>query len=305
MSESDNYLVIGSSGFQGAAVARALLAVGHRVRGFARGTSTPAPRAPEPVTVHGDLADPDSVRAAFRDVTHAAVQLPLHFDARLIETYAHNVVTAAREANVRRLVYNTNTPVPDTDTSYAAYDTRRIAEAILRDSGLPVVTLRPPVYLDNTFSPWNGPELAGEGVLSYPLPADLRVSWLSHDDLAAATVAALHREGLEQATLRIGGPEAVTGAELAEEFSRGMGRPIVFRPQEVGEFESRLGRVIGPEAASGVGGIYHWLAGEPDAELFVADHDIVRRELGITTTPIARWVAAQPWHVWLQGTGTT
>lgn len=305
MSEPDNYLVIGSSGFQGAAVARALMAAGHRVRGFARGTGAPVRRAPELVTVHGDLADPDSLREAFRDVTHAAVQLPLHFDVRLIETYAHNVVAAAREANVRRLVYNTNTPVPDTDTSYAAYDTRRIAEAILRDSGLPVVTLRPPVYLDNIFSPWNGPELAGEGVLSYPLPADLRVSWLSHDDLAAATVAALHREGLENTTLRIGGPEAVTGAELAEEFSRGMGRRIVFRPQEVGEFESRLGRVMGPEAASGVGGIYRWLAGEPDAELFVADHDTVQRELGITTTSIAWWVAAQPWHIWLRGTGTT
>ncbi|WP_017976684.1 SDR family oxidoreductase [Actinopolyspora halophila] len=305
MAEKDEHLVIGSSGFQGAAVARTLVAEGHRVRGFARGTGTPAPRAPELVTVHGDLADPDSLREAFRDVTHAAVQLPLHFDARLIETYAHNVVAAAREANVRRLVYNTNTPVPDTDTSYAAYDTRRIAEAILRDSGLPVVVLRPPVYLDNLFSPWNGPELAGDGVLSYPLPADLRVSWLSHDDLAAATVAALHREGLEDTTLRIGGPEAVTGAELAAEFSRGMGRPIVFRPQEVDEFESRLGRVLGPEAASGVGGIYRWLSGEPDAELFVADHDTVRRELGIITTPIARWVAAQPWHIWLRGTDTT
>ncbi|SDJ65474.1 Uncharacterized conserved protein YbjT, contains NAD(P)-binding and DUF2867 domains [Actinopolyspora mzabensis] len=304
MSESDDYLVIGSSGFQGAAVARALLAEGYRVRGFARGKGTPAPRAPELTTVQGDLADPDSVREAFRGVTHAAVQLPLHFDARLIETYAHNVVTAAREANVRRLVYNTNTPVPDTATSYAAYDTRRIAEAILRDSGLPVVTLRPPVYLDNIFSPWNGPELAGEGVLSYPLPADLRVSWLCHDDLAAATVAALHREGLEHTTLRIGGPEAVTGAELAERFSRGMGRPIVFRPQEVGEFVSRLGRVIGPAAASGVGGIYHWLAEKPDPELFVADHDLPRRTLGISTTPIARWVAAQPWHSWLDETDT-
>ncbi|MGJ7905399.1 SDR family oxidoreductase [Actinopolyspora sp. H202] len=301
MSESDDYLVIGSSGFQGAAVARALLAEGHRVRGFARGRGTPAPRAPEPA-VQGDLADPDSVREAFRGITHAAVQLPLHFDARLIETYARNVVTAAREANVRRLVYNTNTPVPETDTSYAAYDTRRIAEAILRDSGLPVVTLRPPVYLDNIFSPWNGPELVGEGVLSYPLPADLRVSWLCHDDLAAATVAALHREGLDNTTLRIGGPEAVTGAELAEEFSRGMDRPIVFRPQEVDEFENRLGSVIGPAAASGVGGIYHWLAEKPDSELFVADHETLRRTLGISTTPIARWVAAQPWHLWLQST---
>ncbi|SDR15581.1 SDR family oxidoreductase [Actinopolyspora saharensis] len=305
MTEKDAHLVIGSNGFQGGAVARALRAGGHEVRGFTRGSGAPNRGTGGVPTAHGDLADRNAVREAFEGVTHASVVLPLVFDVATIETYANNIVTAAREANVRRLVYNTNTPVPDTDTSYAAYDTRRIAEAILRDSGLPVVTLRPPVYLDNIFSPWNGPELAGDGVLSYPLPADLRVSWLSHDDLAAATVAALHREGLENTTLRIGGPEAVTGAELAAEFSRGTGRRIVFRPQEVGEFESRLGRVMGPEAASGVGGIYRWLAEEPDSELFVADHDTVRRELGITTTPIARWVAAQPWHIWLQGTGTT
>jgi uncharacterized protein YbjT (DUF2867 family) len=298
MSDKRRYLVIGSQGFQGAAVARHLQADGHEVRGFTRSGANPAQGAPDIHTVYGDLAELDDVRKAFDGITHASVVLPLVYDQELVQTYARNVVTAAEEAGIARLVYNTNTPVPAEITPYAAYETRRAAELVLRESGLPVVVLRPPVYLDNLFSPWNGPALVNDGVLAYPLPTDRKVAWISHTDLAVATVAALHCDGIEGEVLSLGGPNAVDGVELAAAFGAALGKEISYVPLEVAQFEAGLREVLGDSAASGVAGIYRWAAQTPDQELFAGDHAEVERVLGVRMTPITEWVAAQHWDVW-------
>jgi len=259
---------------------------------------SPAPGTPELPTVIGDLADLDDVRRGFDGVTRASVVLPLVYDAELVMAYARNVVAAAREAGVARLVYNTNTPVPAEVTPYAAYETRRAAEEILLASGLPIVVLRPPVYLDNLFSPWNGPALVNDGVLAYPLSADRKVAWLSHADLATATAAALHRPGIEGTVLPLGGPNVVTGAELAAAFGSALGKDVSYFPLEVDQFESGLREVIGDAAAAGVSGIYKWAAESHDPELFVADHAEVERMLDVRLTPITEWVSVQRWDVW-------
>lgn len=298
MSDEHRYLVIGAQGFQGGAVARHLLAEGHTVRAFAKPGGTPAPNAPELPTVHGDLADPTAVRVAFEGITHASVVLPLVYDADLVTTYATNVAVAAREAGVRRLVFNTNTPLPAEHTDFAAYETRRTAERVLRGSGVPLVILRPPVYLDNLFSPWNGPALVNDGVLAYPLPAHRRVAWISHTDLAAATAAALRRPGIEGLELGLGGPEVVDGPALAAAFGAAMEREVGYVPLDPDQFEPGLAEAVGAGAASGVAGIYRWAALDREPDLFAADHTEVVRQLGVRFAPIGDWVSAQPWHIW-------
>nr|WP_218862661.1 NmrA family NAD(P)-binding protein [Actinopolyspora biskrensis] len=291
-------MVIGSNGFQGAAVARALKAGGHEVRGFTRGNGATNRKTRDLATRHGDLADPDAVREAFDGVTHASVVLPLVFDAETIEAYANNIVTAARAAGVKRLVYNTNTPVPEPTTRHAAYETRRVAERVFLAGDPPAVVLRPPVYLDNLFSPWNGPDLVNNGVLAYPFSADRRVSWLSHDDLAAATVAALHAEGVENTVLPLGGPEAISGDELAAVLAGELGGNVTFRPLTASGFESMLRGPLGATTAAGIAGIYRWLDDDPGSELFHVDNGPAERLLGFEPAPIADWVRAQPWEVW-------
>jgi uncharacterized protein YbjT (DUF2867 family) len=296
MHDEHRYLVIGAQGFQGAALARHLLDQGLDVRGFTRGHGQLY--APEIPTVRGDLANLDDVRAAFAGITHASVVLPLVFDHDLVLTYARNVATAAAEAGLTRLVFTTNTPVPKEITPFAAYETRRAAADVLTGSDLPLVVLRPTVYLDNLFSPWHGPALVEDGVLAYPLPADRAVGWMSHADLAAATHAALHRDGVEGTVLDLVGPRAVDGAGLAAAFSAGLGREVTYVPLDVARFEKELGVAIGDEAAAGVAGIYHWAGTAEDPSLFAGDPGEVERVLGRTLPSIEAWVAAQHWDVW-------
>ncbi|MCT2591760.1 NmrA family NAD(P)-binding protein [Streptomyces sp. N2-109] len=298
------FLVTGATGFQGGAIARLLAQRGEDVTGLARNPPGPAPDRPGPAvpTVRGDLGSAEDMRRAFEGVTHAAVTLPLVYDKATVLRYARNLARAAHEAGVQRLVCNTNTPLPEVATRRPGFETRRAAEEVLRGSGVPTVVVRPPVYLDNLFSPWNGPALVDDGVLAYPLPAGERVAWMPHTDLAAVVAAALEAEDAVGRVLHVGGAEVLTGPQLAEAFARVWGREVVYQPLSVPQFEEGLSHVLGAEAAAGVAGIYHHVSTGEDPGLLAPDPGRTARRLGVRLTPVAEWIAAQPWDHWRRTT---
>ncbi|MFG2112846.1 SDR family oxidoreductase [Streptomyces sp. NPDC048718] len=290
--------VVGATGFQGGAVARLLVARGHRVRTLSRRPAGDRPPLPGADFASGGLADEGAVGRLFEGVTHAVVTMPLLYDTERVRRYASNIARAARAAGVRRMVFNANTRLPQEPTEVPAFETRRMTETVLRGSGVPLVVLRPPVYLDNLFSPWNGPSLVDEGILAYPLPASAPVAWLSHEDLAEAVHAALVREGAEGGVFDIGGAATLTGADLAEVFTRGLGRPVRYVPLRPELFERALARLLGPDAAAGVTGLYRHLAAGSDPLLLAGDDGMAAEALGITPAKAGTWVATQPWRVW-------
>ncbi|MFV6027884.1 SDR family oxidoreductase [Streptomyces sp. NPDC056264] len=293
--------VVGATGFQGGAVARLLTERHHRVHTLTRRPSADRPPLPGAAFVAGDLGRPDDVRRLFEGTTHAFMTMPLVYEGERVEAYARNVAAAALEAGTERLVFNSNTRIPLGPTDVAAFETRRLAERVLRDSGVPLVVIRPPVYLDNLFSPWNGPSLVDDGVLAYPLPAAARTAWLSHRGLAEAALAALSREDLEGRTFDIGGERSLTGGELAAAFGRGLGRAVRYEELDPAAFERSLGRLLGPETAAGVAGIYHFMASRADPLLMADDDGVSTEVLGLEPPPVEEWVARQPWQVWSSG----
>lgn len=293
--------VVGATGFQGGAVARLLTERHHGVHTLTRRPSADRPPLPGAAFVAGDLGRPDDVRRLFEGTTHAFMTMPLVYEGERVEAYARNVAAAALEAGTERLVFNSNTRIPLGPTDVAAFETRRLAERVLRDSGVPLVVIRPPVYLDNLFSPWNGPSLVDDGVLAYPLPAAARTAWLSHRGLAEAALAALSREDLEGRTFDIGGERSLTGGELAAAFGRGLGRAVRYEELDPAAFERSLGRLLGPETAAGVAGIYHFMASGADPLLMADDDGVSTEVLGLEPPPVEEWVARQPWQVWSSG----
>ncbi|MFF8508146.1 SDR family oxidoreductase [Streptomyces sp. NPDC015492] len=294
--------VVGATGFQGGAVARLLAERQHGVRTLTRRASADRPPLPGAFFLSGDLVRPDDVRQLFEGTTHAFMTMPLVYEADRVEAYARNVAEAALDAGTERLVFNSNTRIPLGPTDVAAFETRRLAERVLRDSGVPLVVIRPPVYLDNLFSPWNGPSLVDDGVLAYPLPASARTAWLSHRGLAEAALAALTREDLEGRTFDIGGERSLTGGELAEAFGRGLGRAVRYEELDPAAFERGLAGLLGPATAAGVAGIYHFMASGADPLLMADDDGVSTEVLGIEPAPVEEWVARQPWQVWSSDT---
>lgn len=283
-------------------MARLLAERHHRVRALTRRPSADRPPLPGAFFLAGDLGRPEDVRRLFEGTTHGFVTMPLVYDPEQVEEYALNVAEAALDAGIIRLVFNANTRIPLGPTDVAAFETRRLAERVLRDSGVPLVVIRPPVYLDNLFSPWNGPALVDEGLLAYPLPASARTAWLSHRGLAEAALAALTREGLEGRTFDVGGERSLTGGELASAFGRGLGRAVRYEELDPAAFERALGRLLGPETAAGVAGIYHYMATGADPLLMADDDGVSTEVLALAPAPVEEWVARQPWQVWSSDT---
>lgn len=294
--------VVGATGFQGGATARLLAERKHRVRTLSRKPAADRPELPGVSVAGGDLGRYEDVRQLFEGATHAAVMLPLVYQAEKVMRYAQYIAKAARESGVRRLVYNANTRIPDRTTNVAAFETRRLAETVFRESlaqsGVEVVVVRPPVYLDNLFSPWNGPALVNEGVLAYPLPADAPTAWISHRDLAEAVYAALTVDGVAGRTFDIGGARTLTGRELAAAFGRGLGREIRYVPLEPLVFEQGLAQILGAESAAGVAGIYHYMATGLEPGLMAGDKGASAGALSLKPAPVDEWVARQPWQTW-------
>ncbi|MGW1493439.1 MULTISPECIES: SDR family oxidoreductase [unclassified Streptomyces] len=294
--------VVGATGFQGGATARLLAERKHRVRTLSRKPEADRPELTGVSVASGDLGRYEDVRQLFEGATHAAVVMPLVYQAEKVMRYAQHIAKAAREAGVGRLVYNANTRVPDRSTNVVAFETRRLAETVFREglahSGVELVVVRPPVYLDNLFSPWNGPALVNEGVLAYPLPADVPTAWISHRDLAEAVYAALTVDGVAGRTFDIGGAQTLTGDELATAFGQGLGRAVRYVPLEPGVFEQGLAQILGEESAAGVSGIYHYMATGLEPGLMAGDAGESAQALSLKPAPVDEWVARQPWQMW-------
>ncbi|MCS0634152.1 NmrA family NAD(P)-binding protein [Streptomyces sp. LP05-1] len=290
--------VVGATGFQGGAIARLLTERNHRVRSLSRRPAGDRPPLPGVTFTTGDLGDLDDVRQLFAGATHAVVTMPLVYEPARVRAYARNLVVAAQETGVLRIVHNANTRIPAGATGVAAFETRRVTEELLAASGVELVVLRPPVYLDNLFSPWTGPALVDDGILGCPLPAAAPVAWLSHRDLAEAVLAALTADGVAGRAWELGGGRSLTGGELAAAFGRGLGRAVRYRALEPEVFERGLARVLGPGPAAGVAGLYHHLATGADPLLMADDGGEAARALGLRPAPVEEWVTRQPWQIW-------
>jgi uncharacterized protein YbjT (DUF2867 family) len=126
--------------------------------------------------------------------------------------------------------------------------------------------------------------------VAYPAPADMPVGWVATQDVAALVVAALQRPALAGQSFLVSGRENLTGPELAERFSAGLGRPVCYHAMPPAEFGAILDQVMGPGRGAGATAFYQHLHDTRQYPPMHTDMTRVLEQLPVRLTPIADWV---------------
>jgi len=261
--KSQPILVYLAGGVQGGAVVRAALRGGFKVRALVRDRErVPALAALGVELAEGDLRDPASLRAASAGIAHAVLQLPIgsQEDMRI---QADNAVSASLASGLTSVILKLSSvsrPAPCEEPSFVA---NAMIEDVARRSGLPFAIVRPTMYLDNLLKPSARAEIVEHGVFAPPIAESQRIAWTSTDDCARAAVTLLEH-GVKTGDHRIAGPESVSGNELALRISAGLGRDVIYRHQQLDEFERDVDAAMGPGTGRRVASKFRFFASHPD-----------------------------------------
>jgi dihydroflavonol-4-reductase len=246
-------LITGASGFVGSAVARALLAAGHKVRALVRPTSSRVNLAdPRLEIAAGDLLDAASIEHAMggvRFVFHIAADYRLW--ARHPEEIVHNNVTgtrlvmeAAKRAGVERIVYTSSVATlaarPDGAPSdenfplaakaaigaykYSKVAAERLVDGMVAEQGLPAVIVNPstPIGPGDVRPTPTGRIIIEAAAGRMPAYVDTGLNLVHVDDVALGHLAALEKGRIGERYI-LGGEDVLLG-DMLRDIARLVGR---------------------------------------------------------------------------------
>jgi uncharacterized protein YbjT (DUF2867 family) len=293
-SSQQKILVYGATGVQGMPVVCRLLQEGHRVRLLVRSPhKAEALQKAGAEISFGNLNDPASLKKANEGIDAVFLQLPLEFDS-VVTAYARNAIDAAKAAGVGLLVFNTSVLVPNSQTNVKALDLKRDVEIYLQQSDIPNIVLRPTFYMENLAAPWSAPNIVQKGIVAYPVTSDFQASWISVEDVAAFAVEALKRPELSGSVFNIGGPEVLTGHEIAKRFTTVLGREVSYYPIPLDQFEQQMNAAIGNPVGTEIAALYRWFVGQSQSPAAL-DTKPVLQKLPVQLTPMEQWIRNQDW----------
>lgn len=248
-------LVVGGTGALGLKIVNRLRALDRPVRVLARSSSNTGPvREAGAGVVTGDLKDPASLAHACQDVdaiiTTASASKTGDDAIETVDGQGNQtLITAAEAAGVQHFIL-VSTVGASPDNPVAVFKAKGQAEQRLRNGKMPFTILQPNAFMDIWF-----PMLIEQAVFSHQ-PVTLvgesrrRHSFVAEQDVAAYAVAALDRADARNATLVIGGPEAVTLRDVVRIYGEVLGREIDVNSVAPGEPIPGLPPAVGGIAAA-------------------------------------------------------
>jgi NAD(P)H dehydrogenase (quinone) len=195
----------------------------------------------------------------------------------------HNVIEAAKAAEVKRVVY---TSLLHADVSPMSLGVEhRATEAELKAAGIPHTILRNGWYTENHTAAI-GSALAGGAVIGSA--GNGKFSCATRADYAEAAVAALVGTGQNGKTYELAGDHAYTLSDFAAEISRQTGTTIPYKNLPVHEYATALVGFGLPEATAKA--VASWDAYAADGALFDNGRQLSAL-IGRPTTPLSTTVA--------------
>ena len=232
----ETVLVLGATGQQGGSVATALRQAGWPVKAMVRdldASKAQALAAAGVMLVRGDFADAASVQAAMAGVYGVFCVLPSSgqgaaygvTDAQEV-SYGKMVADVATIGGVRHLVYSSANAAGPTKTGVGHFDTKSEIEAYVRGQDVASTIIRPSAFMELLTLPGMGLD---RGEFSFFMRPDQPMQFIAVEDIGRIVAAIFADPGMfGSQTIEIAG-DAVTGADLAREFSLAVGHPIAYQ----------------------------------------------------------------------------
>jgi Predicted nucleoside-diphosphate-sugar epimerases len=300
--------VLGAPADQGQPLVAELLAHGFQVTaGVRRADAMAGTPFPDLPTVHANITDADAMASAFAGQDAAAFHLPFEFDRARAAHFGTQIAEGARRAGLKKIIFNTACYVAYHDLDLSAHDGRRDIERALEETGIPCVFIEPTVFMDNQYRIWTRPLIMREGIFAYPAKPDLKINWVCLEDVAQAMRRALQTDAADGQHVPLGGPEALTGDEVAANLSEAIGRPVRFQSLAPEEFAARMSELVtGSREVTplsiydGMAKFYSFYNTQPTSPLVVDPkhaHDL----LGMEPTRHLDWAKSKDWSAGLPG----
>jgi NAD(P)H dehydrogenase (quinone) len=117
----------------------------------------------------------------------------------------------------------------------------------------------------------------------------MRASWITSQDVGALVATAITKPELAGKRYTIGGPDALSGSQIAEAFTNALQRPITYSPIDPTDFGNTMSQFTGPEIGMSLGVAYGWQNEQPDDAMAI-DMTGVLADLPVELTRLEDWV---------------
>ena len=247
-------LVAGSTGLLGSEICRQLTTQQKPVKALVRKTSSPekiiALKQLDCALTEGDFKDKASLINACSgcDVVISTVSSTLsRQEGDNVQTVDHdgnlNLIAAAKETGVKHfiLISFRHQYAPETPLTEA----KRSAEHAIISSGMKYTILQASIFMEVWLSPalgFNYPD----HTLQIPGDGNQPISFVSYKDVASFAALSVYNPVAENKIFEIGGPEALTPAQVVKEFENSSGHSFAVQYIPLAALQQQLKEATDP-----------------------------------------------------------
>ncbi|UYL08197.1 NmrA family NAD(P)-binding protein [Bdellovibrio sp. SKB1291214] len=217
----ENILITGASGKVGREVVGRLH--DRRAR-FVAASHHDSMFAPDVRCLKMDLGARSLVYESMKDVDLLFLNLPI---SESMVVYAQNAIMAAKNSGVKFMIL-TSILGADPESRFLLQETYGAIEHMAKDSRIPVVILRPNVYMQ-TFVTRHADSIR-QGALFLP-ESEAKSSFVDIRDVADVAIKVIENPWLyEGRTISLTGPEALSNEDALQKIGRAIGRRVTYVP---------------------------------------------------------------------------
>jgi len=266
-------LVAGATGLLGSTICQRLTASGKSVRALVRESSDPVKvkklQSLGVETVQGDVRDRASLDKACQGISAVICtvsSMPFSYQPGVNDIQSTDLdgitslIEAAQVNHVSQFIYTSFATNADID--FPLQNAKLEVEQKLKESGLDYTILRPSYFMEVWLSPAVGFDPANAKAVIYGTGQN-PISWISLQDVAQFAVASLDHPAAKNATLALGGPEAVCPSDVIRlfEHANGSSFELQFVPEEALQAQQAAATDAMQQSFSGI--MQYYAIGDP------------------------------------------